>query len=288
MSAITTARYTEKITRVCEYIYAHLDEDLSIEQLSQVAQFSKFHFHRQFYEYAGINVFRYVQLLRLKRASYQLVFNHQRKVIDIALDAGFENPESFSRAFKNTFGQTPSQFRHAPRWEHWNEAYQFPTPTRTQNMKIEIVDFIATKVAALEHLGTPALLNDSVEKFIAWRKESKLSPVNSSQTYGVAYDDPKTTDPEKFRFDLCGSLQTDAPPNEYGVITKIIPGGRCALLRHIGPREGMDTKVHYLYGEWLPASGETLRDFPCFFRYVNLFPEVAEHELITDIYLPLK
>jgi AraC family transcriptional regulator len=49
----------------------------------------------------------------------------------------------------------------------------------------------------------------------------------------------------------------------------------------------MDEKVHYLYGQWLPSSGEELRDFPCFFHYINLFPEVPEHELITDIYLPL-
>nr|WP_231855061.1 GyrI-like domain-containing protein [Photobacterium profundum] len=47
-------------------------------------------------------------------------------------------------------------------------------------------------------------------------------------------------------------------------------------------------KIHYLYGQWLPESGEELRDDPCFFHYMNFFPEVSEHELITDIYLPLK
>ena len=48
--------------------------------------------------------------MRLKRASFQLVKNPQERVINIALDAGFENPESFSRAFKNTFGLTPSEY----------------------------------------------------------------------------------------------------------------------------------------------------------------------------------
>lgn len=33
---------------------------------------------------------------------------------------------------------------------------------------------------------------------------------------------------------------------------------------------------------------EELRDFPCFFNYINMFPEIPEHDLITDIYLPLK
>ncbi|MGK9878855.1 GyrI-like domain-containing protein, partial [Salmonella enterica subsp. enterica] len=46
--------------------------------------------------------------------------------------------------------------------------------------------------------------------------------------------------------------------------------------------------VWYLFREWLPASGETPRDFPVFFQYLNFVHEVAEHELLTDIYLPLR
>ena len=46
--------------------------------------------------------------------------------------------------------------------------------------------------------------------------------------------------------------------------------------------------AYYLYREWLPTSGEDLRDFPLFFHYLNLIPETPEHELLTDVYLPLK
>ncbi|MDK3166032.1 GyrI-like domain-containing protein [Aeromonas caviae] len=42
-----------------------------------------------------------------------------------------------------------------------------------------------------------------------------------------------------------------------------------------------------LYRDWLPASGEELRDFPLFFHYHNFVHEVPTHELVTDIYLPL-
>ena len=70
-------KYDERFNDICEFIYEHLDEDLSIEKLSKVAHFSKYHFHRQFYVYMGINVFKFIQLLRLKRASYQLVFNKE-------------------------------------------------------------------------------------------------------------------------------------------------------------------------------------------------------------------
>ena len=282
------SQYAQRINKVCDYISEHLNDDLSVDCLSQVAHFSKYHFHRQFSGYTGVTVAKYILMMRLKRASYQLVFNQHYRIIDIALEAQFENPESFSRAFKKAFGQTPSQFRKQPEWEAWNDKYPFPIIERKLNMSVKIVDFEETKIAVLEHRRSPDLLNDSVSKFIEWRKESKLSPVDTSKSFGLVYDDPKATEPDKFRFDLCGSVTSDVPNNPQGVITKTIPSGRCAVLRHLGSHEEMDKEVHYLYREWLPESGEELRDFPCFFHYINLFPDVSEHELITDIYLPLR
>jgi AraC family transcriptional regulator len=44
----------------------------------------------------------------------------------------------------------------------------------------------------------------------------------------------------------------------------------------------------HLYEDWLPGSGESLRDFPIFFHYVNVGPNVREEDMITDVYLPLK
>jgi len=280
--------YADKINSVCNYINEHLDEDLSVEKLSEIAHFSKFHFHRQFAEYTGINVSRFILMMRLKRASYQLVFNKCYRIIDIALDAKFENPESFSRAFKIAFEQTPSQFRKNPKWKLWNDNFPIQTIERKQSVNVEFTNFKETKVAVLEHRGSPDLLNDSVSIFIQWRIESKLSPIATSNTFGLAYDDPETTKPEKFRFDICGSVSVDVPVNNQGIKTAIIPAGRCAKIRHLGSHEEMSSTIHYLYSEWLPQSDETLRDFPCYFHYINLFPEVAEHELITDIYLPLK
>jgi AraC family transcriptional regulator len=284
----STARtYRERFGKVIDYIDQHLDGDLSVERLSQVASFSKFHFHRVFSSHTGINVYRYVQLMRLKRASYQLVFGGDARIIDIALDAGFENPESFSRAFKRIFDQTPSQFRKSPAWKPWWAQLQTVTPERLQNMNVTIVDFEETKIAALEHRGDPELINDSVKRFIEWRKQSGLSPVHTSKSFGIAYDNPQTTEPDEFRFDLCGSVNEAVLDNSFGIVNRTIPAGRCARVRHLGSHQGIGASAVYLYRDWLPESGEALRDFPLFFHYLNLIPDVEEHELITDLYLPL-
>lgn len=153
-------------------------------------------------------------------------------------------------------------------------------------MTVKIVSFKPTKVAALEHRGSPVLLEASVEKFIEWRKSNDLSPVETSTTYGIAYDNPETTPPDAFRFDICGEVNEDVPANPQGVITKIIPGGRCAVMRHFGSVHQIGETVRPLYAEWLPKSGEQLRDFPCLFHYVN--PNAQDNELMTDVYLPIK
>ncbi len=86
-------------------------------------------------------------------------------------------------------------------------------------LDVIIIDFPSIPVAMLPHRCSPELLNYSLAmaNFIMWRKETGLSPVNQSQTFGVACDDPATTAPEAFRFDICGSVSEPGPDNRYGV-----------------------------------------------------------------------
>jgi AraC family transcriptional regulator len=281
-------KYADRFNRVFDTINRHLDEDLSIDRLSRVACFSRFHFQRQFSAYVGMSVTRYIQLLRLRKASYQLVFSEHRQIIDIGLEAGFENPESFSRAFKKRFGQTPSQFRKEPAWQPWNECMQQLERDRRKEMNVEIIDFKETRIAVLEHCGAPERILESVKLFINWRKQSGLSPIATSRTFGIPYSDPANTPPDLFRFDICGESNSDVPQNSQGITTKRIPAGRCAKVRHIGSTDRIDESIYPLYRNWLPESGEELRDFPVFFHYLKRIPDVLEHEQLTDIYLPLK
>lgn len=280
--------YAARFRRVLDFIDVHLDEPLTVEQLSRVAHFSKFHFHRQFSDYVGVTPSRYILQARLRRASYRLAFNPLESITDIALQAGYERPESFSRAFKESFGQTPSAFREKPDWATWSAQFSWITTQEIETMQVKIITTEPVLVAVLEHRGDPALLNGSVQKFIAWRKESQLSPVNSSRSYGIAYDDPAATPAADFRFDICGAISAPVPGNHHGVVTKTIPGGRCAVVQHKGSPDDIGGSVYHLYRNWLPQSGEELRDFPVYFHYINLRTDTPEHELLTDVHLPLK
>jgi len=288
-----SADYHARIQRVLAYIDAHLEEDLSLEVLSGVAAFSKHHFHRQFSALFGLSVYRYVQLLRLKRASYRLAFREHEPVIQIALDSGYDGPEAFARAFRQRTGQTPSAFRDEPQWNSWHSTYEqlnkarrFRMQTRFHADQVRIVDFPATPVAILEHRGDPHLIGNSIRRFIGWRRRNGLVPKNS-KTFNILHCDPQDTPADNYRIDLCVGTDRKIKANDDGMIAGLIPAGRCAVLRLNGTNDDLRPAVAFLYGEWLPQSGEELRDFPTFVERVAFYPDVPEHEALTDIFLPI-
>ncbi len=151
---------------------------------------------------------------------------------------------------------------------------------------VHIVEFPATRVATIEHRGSPEYEHDTARTLIAWKLSQRfLDPVRF-RSYGVHYTDPRTTPASEHRVDFCLSIETDVEPNEFGIVTKTIPANRCALLRDVGSR--YDNKAARYLGEtWLPLSGERVGTFPLFFHYVNVGPNVREDEMLTDVYLPL-
>ncbi len=154
-------------------------------------------------------------------------------------------------------------------------------------MNVRIVEFPETKVAAVEHCGPPELEQETARTLIVWKLEHRLRDPLRYRSYGVHYTDPHTTPPSAHRVDFCLSFEGEIAPNSFGVMKKVIPGNRCALATDIGSRYNNQAAV-WLYREWLPQSGETPGDFPIFFHYVNVGPNLREEEMITDVYLPLR
>jgi AraC family transcriptional regulator len=153
-------------------------------------------------------------------------------------------------------------------------------------MDVQIVVFPETSVAAIEHVGSPALEHDTVRKLVAWKIEQGLLNPVKHRSYGVHFTDPRSTPPSDHRVDFCLSVESAVGANSFGIINKTLPRNRCALARDIGSRYNNKAAV-YLFEKWLPQSGERPGNFPIFFHYVNVGPSVREEEMITDVYLPL-
>ncbi len=287
-------RYHLRMQRVLDHIDQHLDDDLDLEATSGVAAFSKYHFHRQFTATLGLSVHRYVQLARMKRASWRLAYTDADSITEIAMDAGYDAPEAFTRAFRQRFGQSPSEFRKSPDWKPWLAAFGPLDDARSKLMQktytandMTIRDVLPMPVAIMEHRGDPAIIGATIQRFIAWRKATGLTR-KVTPTFNIFHSDPRTTPPADYRIDLCVGTDRPIEASDERIEAGVIPGGRCAVLRVVGNTDNLEPAALYLYREWLPASGEEVRDFPLYCQRLSFFPEVPEHQTVADLFLPLR
>ncbi|MEM1244180.1 MAG: AraC family transcriptional regulator [Pseudomonadota bacterium] len=274
--------YPQRLQKVIAFIGEHLDEGLSLEQLSEICCLSKFHFHRLFTAFTGLSLQQYIRWLRLKRAAHQLIVSKDESIVNIAFNAGFNSHEVFSRAFKQLCGLSPSQFRKTNDWHYW-ETSPYCLPKQGEiNMKIEVKKFPQIKLAVMEHKGDPKLVGESVNKLISWAKAQPIDlKPKPGEAFGIAYDDPKNTPPSEFRFDLGIKVPENFKLSDK-VIEKFLPAGNYAVAIHQGSRDKIADTIYPMYREWLPNTDYQLGNFPCIFCYHNFDHEVAETELLTE------
>jgi AraC family transcriptional regulator len=106
----TLPDHSECIANVMKYIREHIGESLDRETLAAVAGFSIPHFHRVFTAQVGESAISYMRRLRLERAARKLRMGAV-DITEVAMAAGYETHAAFSKAFKQQFGLSPSQFR---------------------------------------------------------------------------------------------------------------------------------------------------------------------------------
>lgn len=280
--------YQHRLANVIDFIGQHLDEELSLDSLSKIFCVSKFHFHRLFTAFTGLSLHQYIRWLRLKRAAHQLIVDKDESILNIAINAGFDSHEAFSRTFKKICGMSPSEYRRGSELSFWEKTPHYLSLRGKVNMKVDIKKIDQKiRLALIEHRGDPKFIPGSVNKLLRWVNQSVNLTLKPGEAFAIAYDDPNTTPPAEFRFDLGIKVPNNLKLDE-NVIEKYLPAGRYAVALHKGALNNISDTVYSLYRDWLPSTEEQLGDFPCIFCYYNFEHEVAETELLTECWLLLK
>lgn len=293
----TSAEHRARVLKVLVHVQQNLDRALSLEELAAVAPYSPFHFHRIFRGLVGESVKEHVRRLRLERAAHRLRHGGQ-PIMEIALDAGFETPESFTRTFRRMFGHSPTAFRArrgrlaygpAPSGVHFVAAGKLdsfcPAPSRKPKLAARIEKLPQMRVAFVRHTGPYEETDEAFERLMIWAR--RLGLLNSSAVvFGIAYDDPNVTAPAKLRYDAALVIPNDL---EVGgdVGSQTTKSGSYAVTTHHGPYETLADTYARLCGEWLPSSGRELLAAPALEFYRNSPEETPPRDLLTDIYMPL-
>ncbi|MEZ4859662.1 MAG: AraC family transcriptional regulator [Caldilineaceae bacterium] len=293
MATDTERNHYERINQIRQYIRAHMDEPLSREELARMAGYSVIHFHRIFTAHVCESLNCYVRRVRMERAARQLL-QGERNITAIALNSGYETPASFGKAFKQTFGVSPSEFRELEPMAAGHLIYrQFLYNRKGQLMQpLEIrtlPDMQVLYARATERMTSPAFQTANQEAF--GQLMGHVGPLNiwDKVRHMVAiYPDPVEVD-EEARFDA-GVIFVDdyAPPAPNGLAYQTLPGGRWAVFRHVGPYDTLWQTWQAALRDWLPTSGEEMRDAIPFEDYVDDPSQTEPEQLRTDIFIPIK
>src|SRR6218665_142606 len=103
--------YYFRVNKSIDYIKDNLHEELSLEKLAVLSNFSKFHFHRIFKSVTGVTINEFIKNAKIERALFFLMNNPSKTISEIAIECGFLSISSFSRAFREVKQLTPSEWR---------------------------------------------------------------------------------------------------------------------------------------------------------------------------------
>ncbi|APE48927.1 AraC family transcriptional regulator [Delftia sp. HK171] len=313
------AEYARRINRVLNYIDAHLDQPLDGAHLADIANFSRFHFHRIFAAWMGETLGSYAQRRRLEKAAFRLSCGSKETVLETALATGFQSGEAFARAFKLKFGCTPSAWRSTTLERLKTQAAAIGQPQGSQEsnpdqvfgnlhqedprafgepqgschlkeeiaMDVRIIDLPKAHVAYQRLIGPygPAIGQFWRGTIAPWMHSNGLS---DQTCYGIGYDDPSLTPASKCRYDACVEVPAHFVASGQ-VDTQSLPGGRYAVARFKGKPEGLANAWMWLTREWMPSSGMQCDDRPCFEMFSAVTAMDAETgDFCCDICIPVR
>lgn len=273
--------YRAQLTRVTAHIHDRLADPLDLNELALVADLSPCHWHRIYHALIGETVAATVRRVRLHRASGYLA-QTTLTVTEIARRCGYPNPQSFTRAFRQTFGQSPQSWR-----ETRTDALPWHSTAAqaASGWPVEIRRVPAVELAGMTHRGSYMRVGKAFETAqIHLAAQGLIRP--DTRWLAQYLDDPFAYPEAQLnsRAGLSIASGTEiAPP-----LQRFTVGGTpCAVLRYQGPYPNMRDAYHWLYGTWLVATGHALADQPVFEEYLNSPRDTAPADLLTDIFLPL-
>ncbi|RXJ82382.1 GyrI-like domain-containing protein [Arcobacter sp. F2176] len=274
MSKSTKDDYVQSVCRVVLYIEQNYNSDLTLDELSKIASFSKYHFHRIFKSIVGESMVDYIRRVRLQSTTLQ--FKTNQKITQIAMNSGYETNASFSKAFKKHFGITPKEFAKNAKLKRGNKMLE-PKIIKVEDIEILYIrktgEYTKCSIEAWETLinfvGTEYFIRDDVMMF------------------GIGHDNPRITDADKLRYDACVSCIDKTIQPKGKIQSKIIDGGKYAVFLHKGDYKEL-INTYDGVSDWIVESGVELRDLPIVEKYLNKNPITCKPEdLRTEIYIPL-
>lgn len=296
--------YIKRINLILLFIDQNLDQELNLQTIAEIGNYSPFHLHRIFKAVTSETLNEYITRKRIEKAASVLL--HQRKITisELSLQYGFSSNSSFTRTFKKFYSISPKEFRIANpnkfskigtaqskngQENALSEEYICSINNHINwikmNAKIEIKEMPKLDLAYITQIGHSGM-QDAYSKLMKWAFPKGLLENQNVKIVTIYHDSFKITDPDKVRMSACISLNEKIKPNgEIGLAT--LEKGRCI----VGRFEIQITEFEKSWSGlfiWMSENGYKKADRNPYEIYYNDFKEHPQRISIVDFCIPIE
>lgn len=282
------------IRDLLSWLESHLDQPLSLDNVAAKAGYSKWHLQRMFKDITGNAIGAYIRARRLSKAAVALRLT-SRPILDIALQYRFDSQQTFTRAFKKQFAQTPALYRRAEDWNAFGicppirlGAFTLPQPEFLSLPDKHLVGLTQSYSCTLEQITTvrTELRSQFWRQFLG--EVETLPPV----LYGLHHSRPSQEKDDEQEVLYTTALEPDQVPDKVQEVQPLVlPGGEFAMFSYEGPIGGLQDFILTVYGTCLPELKLTRRkghDIARFYPKGERRPHQAPTEIKCDYLIPIR
>ncbi|MFH6991139.1 GyrI-like domain-containing protein [Flavobacterium sp. FlaQc-48] len=296
--------YIKRINNVLLFIDQNLDQELNLETIAKIGNYSPFHLHRIFKAITNETINEYITRKRIEKAASILLRKREITISELSLQYGFNSNSSFTRTFKKFYGISPKEFRQAYP-DKFSKIGKMDSKNRQENgifdqyicninnhnnwikmkAKIEIKEMPKLDLAYISQIGHNGM-QDAYSKLIKWATSRRLLENENLKIVTIYHDSFKITEPEKVRMSACISLKEKVEVDgEIGLTT--IERGRF-IVGHFEIQINEFEKSWSGLFIWMSENGYKKADRNPYEIYYNDFNEHPEKMSIVDFCIPIE
>lgn len=302
---VTREDYIGRINKVIDFIEKNLDKDLPLDHVSSISCYSPFHFHRIFTSVMGETINAYIVRKRIEKIASVIMNETDIPITELAYKYGFKSGSSFSRAFKQYFGISASEFKEKGA-DKYSKIRKLDSKNGKElitfekyicginnikkwidmNAQIEVKEMPELNLVYISHVGRFDLIGEVYGRLMQWAGPKGLLSSPHMKTCTVYHDDPKVTELSKVRqsagITVEGKVKVDGE-----VSTMTVSAGRYAVGRFEISVTGFE-KAWNSMCVWVAENGYEVSDGDYYELYHNDHMQHPERKFILDICIPVK
>ena len=274
------------INKAITYIFDHIDDDITVDDVARHCAYSRYHLTRMFKEDTDEALYQFIKRIRLERSAWRLKVEKEKSITQIGEDYGYSS-SNFATAFKKHLGVSPASFRK-------NSEQMVEESSFSHGLTLDDLDK-AEKQITVEYLADFTVIYERKRGNYhdlpnAWCEfiDKYRHLADESTTYiECTIDDPSITDENNCMYELCQTVSADNPlvKENPDILTHSVDGGKYAVYHFKGFPKFLYMVYQEIFCRWLSRTGNELDERLIF----DVYRDMREDGYMEiDICFPLK